>query len=312
MAKRARVAATPLFNDAPRLLFATNRANILPVLSSALVRGRQAYEKYYDDLLEPARGRIPVWRGRVPGELREALTGGVRGVYPVIAELSPSLLSQSDVVAIRTAGGTERLTDQNRPQSDDLGYLIGGPVPISAVTTLHFGSLDELEDFKARDFDNVLPLPAMVVSDDLFAAASAAGVDLLGAIGSAEAAAGTAGDFRRIDSVMGAVAMACLLAPPRPASWLSAIADALSPSKTRRTHPAEGVSSVARLLEAALHQAAVPCESASVDERLLSAAVTYLTAAAPKDGWVETGVLDAVAADAAEGATTEIAAQIQN
>jgi len=311
MAKRSRVTATSLFEDAPRLLFATNRANILPVLSSGLVRGRQAYEKYYDDLLEPARGRIPVWRGSVPGELRDTLTGGVKGVYPVVAELSPSLLGQSDVVAIRGAGGTERLTEQQRPQSDDLGYLIGGPVPISAVTTLYFGSPEDLEDFKARDFDNVLPLPAMAVSEDLFAVESAAGVDLPAVIGSAEPAAGTAGDFRRIDSVMGAVAMACLLAPPRPASWLSAIADAISPSKTRRTHPAEGVSSVARLLEAALHQAVVPDESDSVDERLLSAAVKYLVAAAPKDGWVETGVLDSVAADAAEGATPEIAAQIQ-
>lgn len=311
MAKRSRVTAASLFEDTPRLLFATNRANILPVLSSGLVRGRQAYEKYYDDLLEPASGRIPVWRGSVPAELRDALTGGVRGVYPVVAELAPSLLGESNVVAIRRDGGTERLTDQHRPQSDDLGYLIGGPVPISAVTTLHFGGPDDLEDFKARDFDNVLLLPKMAVSDDLFAAAGPAGVDLLAAIGSAEAAAGTAGDFRRIDSAMGAVAMACLLAPPRPASWLSAIADALSPSKARRLQPAEGASAVARLLEAALHQAVVPGESASVDERLLSAAVRYLVESAPKDGWVETGVLNAVAADAAEGAKPEIVAQIQ-
>ena len=310
MAKRSRVTATSLFEDTPRLLFATNRANILPVLSSGLVRGRQAYEKYYNDLLEPASGRIPVWRGSVPAELRDALTGGVRGLYPVVAELSPTLLGESDVVAIRSDGSTMRLTEQQRPRSDDLGYLIGGPVPIGVVTALHFGNPEDLEDFKARDFDNVLPLPAMAVSEQLFAVENAAGVDLLAAIGSAEPAAGTIGDFRRIDSAMGAVAIACLLAPPRPASWLSAIADALAPSKTRRVQPTEGVSAVARLLEAALGQAAVAGESASVDERLLSAAVKYLVAAAPKDGWVETGVLDAVAAAAAEGAAPEIAAQI--
>ncbi|MGP1308870.1 MAG: hypothetical protein ACTS27_01580 [Phycisphaerales bacterium] len=310
MAKRSRVTATSLFEDTPRLLFATNRANILPVLSSGLIRGRQAYEKYYDDLLEPARGRIPVWRGAVPSELRDALTGGVRGMYPVVAELSPSLLGQSDVVAIRGDGGTVRLTEQQRPQSDDYGYLIGGPVPISAVTTLHFGSPDDLEDFKARDFDNVLPLPAMAVSEELFGVENAASIDLLAAIGSAEPAAGTAGDFRRVDSAMGAVAMACLMAPPRPTSWLSAIADALSHSKTKRVQLAEGVSAIASLLSAVLHEPAAPDDSSSVDERLLFAAARYLLASSPKDGWVETQVLDAVASDAAEGATPEMAAQI--
>lgn len=310
MAKRTRVTAKSLFEDTPRLLFATNRANILPVLSSGLIRGRQAYEKYYDDLLDSARGRIPVWRSAVPGELCDALTGGVRGVYPVVAELSPSLLGQSEVVAIRGDGGTVRLTEEQRPQPDDYGYLIGGPVPISAVVTLHFGSPEDLDDFKARDFDNVLPLPAMAVSEDLFAVESTAEVDLHAAIGSVEPAAGSARDYRRIDSAMGAVAMACLLAPPRPASWLSAIADAVSPSKTKRAQPAEGVAAVAWLLKAALHEAAIPGESASVDARLLSAAVRYLVAVAPKDGWVETGVLDAVAADAAEGTTPEVAAQI--
>lgn len=310
MAKRSRVTAKSLFDDATRLLFATNRANILPVLSSGLVRGRQAYEKYYDDLLEPAAGRIPVWCGRVPREMHDVLTGGIRGVYPVVAELSPSLLVQSDVVAIRGNGNIERLTKQHGSRSDDLGYLIGGPIPISAVTTLHFDNLDNLEDFKARDFDNVLPLPTMVVSEDLFDSECANGVDLLAGIGSAEPPAGSADDFRRIDSVMGAVAMACLLTPKHPASWLSSIADTLSISKTKKTQPAQEVPAVSWLLDAALHRTMVPGESASVDERLLSAAVSFLIEAAPKEGWVETSVLDAIAADAMEGATPEMTAQI--
>ena len=62
MAKRSPKDTGTLFEGRSRLVFATNRANVLPILSSGLVRPMAAYEKYYDDLLAYCPGLIRIYK----------------------------------------------------------------------------------------------------------------------------------------------------------------------------------------------------------------------------------------------------------
>ena len=52
----------PEGTDKAELVYLTNRSNLREILSAAAITPRQAFGKYYGDLLEPANGRLVLLR----------------------------------------------------------------------------------------------------------------------------------------------------------------------------------------------------------------------------------------------------------
>lgn len=310
MAKRTPKSVRGAAAGRTRLLFLTNRANVLPALSSGLIRPRAAYDKYYEDLLALCPGQVPLFHGHVPRSLVPLVSGGGEGLFPVVAEL--------DNGALGDAGRRQRITQELTPASGadaaggvgTLCELAGEPLPIAAVKRLCFATQDDLDDFLARDFENVPQLPPLVVADDLFSDGGPTPDRFAEALRAVPTAAGTAEDFRRLDAAMGAVAMLSLLLPAAK-PWLDALAATASfPSADGPTGPAElhWLSTLVRRVVSADAGDTL----GGADGRLMAAAVDLLRSANPREGWVESRVIGDIAARALDGAAPEEAKEIES
>jgi hypothetical protein len=310
MTKIAKKVESSLFSEQRRWLFATNRANVLPVLSSGLVRPMAAYEKYYDDLLSRCPGLIPVWPGDIPASVVPLLTAGAPGMFPVLLEIDPAG-ADSRVVACVAPDGRVQSFGAGGGNSDVLCNLICSPIPYSAISCIHFFADADRDDFVARDFENVLTLPPLKVSPALF---SGSGLDagvIENALRSASSVGANEVDYRRIDCAMGAIALLSLLAPVS-CRWFEALAAATSfPSSAASSPP--GISPLLGTLVAAiLRSERGISESTDVDDRLLGSAIAVLTAASPKEGWVEAQVVREIVSRALVGASSRDAKDIED
>jgi len=309
MAKCSPTSLGTLFEGRDRLVFATNRANVLPILSSGLVRPIAAYEKYYDDLLSRCPGLIPIWPGDVPASVVPLLTAGQPGMFPVLVEFDPAAADMR-VVACVAPDGVARPVDDVGLDSEVLCTLVGSPIPYSAVSCLHFLTETDRDDFKARDFENVLALPPLKVSPALF---SRGGVDVKlveSALRSASSIGAPAVDFRRIDCAMGAIAMLSLLVPAS-RRWFEALAAAVSFPSAMDTGSLGVPARLATIVASIMKAKSVLTASTDVDDRLLGSAIAVLVSASPKDGWVEAQVVREIVDRASLGAAPKDAREIE-
>lgn len=310
MAKRSPKAADSLFEARPRLVFATNRANVLPVLSSGLIRPIAAYEKYYDDLLAYCPGLIPLWPNGVPASVVPLLSSGEQGMFPVLVELDPKLMvakpHSSLSVDCNMMGAETTLTNSNA-----LCHLVSSPIPFAAIKCLHFARDDDMEDFEAREFGNVLALPPLQVTPAAFLANGPESATLIAALRAVKFTAPSASEYRRLDAAMGAVAMLSLLVPASKA-WLDAMAAAVSYPQLPPPQQGSVPPWLGSLVSLTL-SSEVPDDSArSVDARLAHAAIELLRSASPKDGWVETKIVAELASRASVGASPADAREIDS
>src|ERR1019366_3410369 len=155
MAKRTPKAPKVPVDGRDKLLFATNRANVLSVLSSGLIRPRAAYEKYYDDLLALCPGNILLFHHGFPRSLVPLLCGDQAGLFSVLVEVDPKRLPATGK---HTRLNTNLLltSEKSASKKGALCDVIGSPIPIASVTRLCFESQENLDDFQARSFENVL------------------------------------------------------------------------------------------------------------------------------------------------------------
>lgn len=309
MAKCSPTSLGTLFEGRDRLVFATNRANVLPILSSGLVRPIAAYEKYYDDLLSRCPGLIPVWPGDVPASVVPLLTAGQPGMFPVLVEFDPAA-ADLRVVACVAPDGVARPNGDVGPDSDVLCNLVGSPIPYSAISCLHFLTETDRDDFNARDFENVLPLPPLKVSPGLF---SRVGVEVElveSALRSASSIGAPAVDFRRIDCAMGAIAMFSVLTPAS-RRWFEALAAAVSFPSTVDTGSLGVSPRLATIVASIIKPESVLTASTDVDDRLLGSAIAVLASASPKDGWVEAQVVREIVDRASLGAAPKDVREIE-
>lgn len=274
-----------MFEIQERLLFATNRANVLPIFSSGFIRPRAAYEKYYDDLLKYWQGHLMLWHNGFPSPLLPLLSEG-NGMFPILLDIDKNLLPKTKTRIQLRKDFTTTESKGFKLSRNTICELFQTPIPISAIKALCFKTEDNLEDFRARSFENTLPLPSLSVDPLLF---NTAGPDpeKFAALGSAAPITnGTTEDFRKLDSAMGAINMLALLLP-KSRSWLDALANALKYPNSQKRQIPDPHPWLLILIKLILEPAQPKYESSSVDCKLMNAAIQVLKAAKPSEGWVE-------------------------
>ncbi len=216
------------------ILILTNRMNVMQVLSSGLVRSREAYEKYYDDPLMWISARIPLWIDNIPANIEKHFSEDQ--FFSVIIELKHSVFNLENVPAITK--------DNNLVQSssgkceDNIRLLLpSGVLPLSSVNALHFMNHEDLSDFKARGFDNIdLESLATKVTPELFAGSDLDIDALTSVLQSVNSPSGSSEDsrFRCLDALAGMITMLALNMPDS-LGWISAL-EMLLDTKSRKTN----------------------------------------------------------------------------
>lgn len=126
----------------------TNQRNLREFMSRRLIVPREAFTKYYDDLLLLTPGRIPIVSSPVSVELVEAVTSSADNIYPVFIEL-------------------EELGPD--PSLEILGW--------SSVKAVHFLSREHRREFEGHLFENVPSEHFFEVSPECFEGGSGTTTD---------------------------------------------------------------------------------------------------------------------------------------
>lgn len=300
MARKSSKSSGSLFENESQLLFATNRANVLPILSSGLIRPRAAYDKYYEDLLSLSSGHLPLWRGGFPASLVPLVTGQEQGMFPVLVAIDPKQLANA--ARPRILHDLTMVVDKlKRTAQNTLCELFSEPLPISCIKALYFASQDNLDDFQARDFNNILALPPLEVKPSAFIKAGPDPEKFKDALKGVSQAAGTSNDFRNLDSAMGAVAMMALTLP-NSMPWLEAFSAGLSFPRSGKALPTGQPLWLASLVQSVMTTGNSVQSGTDIDGRLLRSAIECLRESNPRDGWVEAKVVTDIATRASTGA----------
>ena len=177
------------------LYFLTNRQNLLEVLSSGLVAPADTYEKYYDDLLRLAPGRIVIG-GRATGPAVAAVTDSSDpGSYPVLIEVA-----------------TDRVPHSAPALSDGAQWLAPEALLPVGGSVIHFRNRTELDEHRLSAYENVNHESfRYAVSANLFEK-PAEDTRLLDWLRALPPGKELGPDYRRLDRAFGAtVLLACVL-----------------------------------------------------------------------------------------------------
>lgn len=218
-----------------RVVFLTNRHNLLEALASGMIAARDSYTKYYDDLLALSPGRVPLVRAPLAADVCELASGGESNAFPVALELDPDFFPAGPMPALGPLDGIARVGDSNAA-----AWISPSPIPLSAVKTVHFRSANERKEFERRQYENVPSLSMPVaVSPHLFEGGSTPAADLRGWLVSAPVGATNANvttdtmnpppaeAHQTTDRLAGALCLIAVAAPPRRAA-LAAVGALLS------------------------------------------------------------------------------------
>jgi hypothetical protein len=308
MARRTSRGSVPLFQRLSRVYLATNRANVLPILSSGLIRPRGAYEKYYDDMLRHCRGRVPLWVGGFPMSLVSLASPDPENLFPVLVEVDPEFLVGRAIFSLNSDLST---SDGEPGEADVMCQAVEGPIALAAVRALHFQREEHREDFSARDFDNLLAPPSLEVTPDAFKSGGPDLDQVVNALAGIPTAPDEPAWYRRLDSAMGAVAMLALLLPPA-TGWLDSLAAAVAFPGSGPQGRSDTPRCVSQIVGWVLGRKDEATQPNGVDDRLARAAVHFLGDASPREGWVEANVASGIASRACIGATADEAAEIDS
>lgn len=153
-------------SDGMRLFYVTNRYNLNEILSSGLVAPLAAFDKYYDDLLSIAPGRIPLFGGTVDHSIIEAVSEKNSGdAYPVIIEFDRSTLSGTEVQTLQP-NGVEATSSLSGGQFG--ACAPAAIIPRTALRMVHFLGERQMKDYASHPLSNVRSNPpAFSVSPDI-------------------------------------------------------------------------------------------------------------------------------------------------
>jgi hypothetical protein len=135
----------------PVFFFVTNRYNLLEFLSSGYVLPAVGIPKYYADLLAYAPGRVPLVRGPVGESIAAEVSREDPMAFPVALELAPSVASLISAPHLRRDGSSS----SGKPDDEVVALAPAGLLTLSAVVRIHFRTQDELEEHRAREYENV-------------------------------------------------------------------------------------------------------------------------------------------------------------
>lgn len=187
------------------ILFATNRYNLLEILSSGVVAPRAAYDKYYQDLLEVSEGRIPLFRDSIDRDIEASCTSEGTGTFPVLVELSSNDANSIKVASLGTSGRERRGTVGD---GASLAWAPTGPFALSRGSVVHFRTETELEEHRLQEYENIRHEDWRYrLSPERFSGSDGKRVlAWLSSLPSIDKP--TAEDFKRVDKQGGAIALA--------------------------------------------------------------------------------------------------------
>jgi hypothetical protein len=285
------------------ILFLTNRHNLLEILASGIIAPREAFEKYYDDLLALAPGRVPLLRGSVSREACEIVSGEDETAFPVALELDSSKLAASPVVSVVGHGTTSELASRQA-----LAWAPTGVIPISAVTRLHFRSETERREHERRQYENVptVSIPSKV-SPGLFVLNAPGNASLRAWFGQIEAVTPMgAAEYTRVDRLAGASCMVAAAAPGRPevfralaTLFTTSVADAPQPKKRgKKDKDKAATANVAALPDWIMSVwRGAGAQPTDLESRLFSAALKVFSGISRTSGWRPVEALAAIDAE---------------
>lgn len=310
MTRRKSKSADSLFAGDKRLLFATNRANVLSILSSGLIRPRAAYDKYYDDLLALCPGHIPLFHRSFPRSLVPLLSSSEAGLFPVLVEIDPRRLPAAGKGA---RVKTDLTLGQGGAGHDEsvLCELIGAPIPAAAITRLCFASQENLDDFQARDFENVPVSFPLALTAPAFGDGGPDPDQFRAVLQGITPATGSAEDFRRLDAAMGAMTMLSLLLPAQKA-WLDSLAAAATFPNSGNATNGNGPKWLTSLIDWIMSREPTTSVNLGTDDQMMAAAVRVLRSMSPRDGWAEAKVASDIAAEAMTGVQSDKKDEIES
>ncbi len=165
-----------------RYFYVTNRLNLNGILSSRIVAPREAYDKYYLDLLDRCPGWVPLLSAAPPPSVVNAVAVERGSGGPVIVEFTGKIRG---LVA-----------------GDDSDYVYIPAVPLSEAVAIHLPDKKSLRELRARSYKNVYDYDDLVrVTPELFAGDTAVRDPVV-------PAAAHSIDWQMVDRVRGAVSAA--------------------------------------------------------------------------------------------------------
>ena len=204
------------------LYFLTNRMNALAVLSSGLIRSKEAFKKYYDDFLQFVPGRLFLWRNGLPKSSVKALSEMSLFGFPVAFEISTVGIEAKAFVALeenlRLIEGKKKLSDKT------VAIFPDGVIPLKSVSAIHFQSEEDMNNFTSHKMDNLdTEYCELIVSPELFSSMELDWDSVRDAVSAMPA--GRLSDsslYSKIDSYSGAVAMIATVMPENN-QWIALI-----------------------------------------------------------------------------------------
>jgi hypothetical protein len=139
-------------HDLRRIMYVTNRYNLLECLSSRLIAPRAAYDKYYRDTLELSAGRILLVSHHVGQHVIAACTVEGTGNFPVAIEIPQSAVGSSKMPAL-TEVGRERSAKPSDPAI--LAWASSLVIVLSRRCVVHFQSTETLNEHSLQLYENV-------------------------------------------------------------------------------------------------------------------------------------------------------------
>jgi hypothetical protein len=255
-------------SEGSELVYLTNRSNLREILSSAAVAPKQAFDKYYRDLLEPANGRLVLIRAPIHPSLAAFVAEEGTNNFPVLLVLDE-----------------EKLTLSAAPALEDSAWAPTGLIGLRAVVSVYFRTDEDLREHRAREYDNVRSDVPMEVRPACFESGSLhleRLLDWLGQLPPAETPTGEA--LREADKIAGARALAVAAAPSDRLVLKSLAAVLAGPSRAKTTPPKKpdpGLSVPWLYAELAGRDAAAKAAPAESDALVYAAALSAFAAADP-------------------------------
>ena len=276
--------------SAPNVVFLTNRFNLLQILSSGLVGPRAAYDKYYDDLLNLAHGRVPLLAGPVDYDLLRIVLGGNEMSFPVALELDLTRVSRVKLAALKQSGGA---TTAPLGAAGVAAWAPPVVLPLAVFRRAVFRSASDLREHLARPYENVrFDAIATTVDPEVFSEKTDAGSRIVEWLKNLPAVTQSRAEFVNMDRVAGAKSVAAMTLPEAPAA-AETVARLFGWRPDRE--PSSGATVAPWILAKTLTSANVAA-GADLDERLFAAIVSVLRSTDRLSVWRPVDVLAAIEA----------------
>ncbi len=135
-----------------RFLVLTHRRNLLSIMSAGLIGPKEVFGKYREDILVKAKGFVPLFSRGISDQLIDLTTTNRESNFPVILELDKKLLPDTFAFGVNSEG--ELINNVNKDDSF-VCRLTSDILSTNMIKEVHFTSEQNLNDFKARMFENV-------------------------------------------------------------------------------------------------------------------------------------------------------------